>query len=145
VAVAIWFYAGRTKVEDVPLAAARIAAASTEVPVPAPVRPTADAVPALGSVPDEPAGEGPLTLHIAARTDCWVSVTADGREVIARMLSAGDTEAVRAESELRVKVGDATAVSLRLNGSPVRSLGSPGQVVTIRIDQSNARDWLISH
>jgi cytoskeleton protein RodZ len=144
-AVAIWLYAGRSRGDDAPLPAARIAAVSTAVPAPVPARPTADAVPALGSVPDEPSGEGPLTLHISARADCWVSVTADGREVVSRLLSAGDTEAVRAESELRLKVGDATAVSLRLNGSPVRSLGSAGQVVTIRIDPSNASAWLVSH
>lgn len=145
VAVAIWLYAGRTSVDEAPLPAARIAAASTEVPVPVPARPRADAVPALGSLPDEPSGDGPLTLHITARADCWVLVTADGRQVVSRLMSAGDTEAVRAESELRVKVGDATAVSLRLNGSPVRPLGRAGQVVTIRIDASNASEWLASH
>ena len=145
VAVGLWFYTGRSKVDDAPLPGGRIAAVSTAVPAPVPARPTADAVPALGSVPDEPSLEGPLTLHIAARADCWVWVTADGRDVVSRVLSAGDTEAVRAESELRVKVGDASAVSLRLNGSPVRSLGGAGQVVTIRIDPSNARGWLVSH
>ena len=145
IAVAAWFYAGRSAVDEPRLPAARVTALSTRVPAPIPSKPTADAVPALGSVPAEPPGDGSLTLHVTARSGCWVSVTADGREVVARMLSAGETEAVRAASELRIKVGDATAVSLRLNGSPVRSLGSAGQVVTIRIDPSNAREWLVSH
>jgi cytoskeletal protein RodZ len=144
-AVGIWFFAGRVKVDDTPLPAARIAAASTAVPPQVPPRASADAVPAIGSLPEEPSIEGPLTLHVAARASCWVSITADGREVVSRLLTAGDTEAVRADSELRVKVGNATAVSLRLNGSPMRPLGNAGEVVTIRIDSTNASQWLDSH
>jgi cytoskeletal protein RodZ len=145
-AVGIWFYAGRVEVAETPLPAARIAAAaSTAVPPQVPARASADAVPAIGSLPAEPSIEGPLTLHVAARASCWVSITADGREVVSRLLTAGDTEAVRADSELRVKVGNATAVSLRLNGSAMRPLGNAGEVVTIRIDSTNASQWLDSH
>jgi hypothetical protein len=36
-------------------------------------------------------------------------------------------------------------VSLRLNGSPMRAIGTAGEVVTIRIDSSNASQWLASH
>ncbi len=71
-----------------------------------------------------------LTLHLTARGECWVSITADGREVVSRLMGVGEEEAVRAGSELRIKVGDASAVGMRLNGSPVRSLGRAGQVVT---------------
>jgi cytoskeleton protein RodZ len=144
-ALAFWFYAGRSAPAGPTLPAARITAVSPEIPPPMSVRATADAVPAIGSIPVEPEGDGPLTLHISARADCWVAVVADGREVVARLLAAGDEEAVRAGSELRVKVGDATAVSLRLNGMPVRSLGRSGQVVTLRIDAQNASQWLDSH
>jgi cytoskeletal protein RodZ len=145
VALGVWFYAGRQAPAVSTLPAARINAVSPEVPPPMPARPTADAVPALGSVPADPEGAGPLTLHVVARSDCWVSVVADGREVVARLFTAGDEEAVRAGSELRVKVGDATAVSLRLNGMPVRPLGRSGQVVSLRIDAENASQWLDSH
>ena len=145
VALAFWFYAGRATSGEPTLPAARIPAVSPEVPPPMPARAAADAVPAIGSVPAAPEGEGPLTLHISARADCWVAVAADGREVVGRLLAAGDEDAVRARSEQRVKVGDATAVSLRLNGMPVRSLGRSGQVVTLRIDAQNASQWLDSH
>lgn len=144
-ALAFWFYTGRGAPADSTLPAARIPAVSPEIPPPMSGRATADAVPALGSVPAEPDGEGPLTLHIAARADCWVTVVADGREAVSRLLVAGDEEAVRARSELHIKVGNATAVSLRLNGMPVRSLGRSGQVVTLRIDAQNASQWLDSH
>lgn len=125
-----------------PLAARRIPAASPEVQPPAMRRPVADVVPAGGAlpVPDERG----LTLHVTARGECWVSVTADGQEVISRLMGRGEEEAVRAASELRVKVGDASAVTLRLNGSLVRSLGGAGQVVTLRIDARNLHDWLVT-
>ena len=145
VALAVWFVSGRQAPLESTLPAARISAVSPEIPPPMPVRAAADAVPALGSVPAEPEGEGPLTLQVLARADCWVTVVADGREALARLLAAGDEEAVRARRELRVTVGDATAVSLRLNGMPVRSLGRRGQVVTLRIDAQTASQWLDSH
>ena len=53
------------------------------------------------------------------------------------LMGVGEEEAVRAVSELRIKVGDAGAVGLRLNGAPVRSLGGAGQVVTLRVDSHN--------
>jgi cytoskeletal protein RodZ len=130
------------------LSAERVPAA--ELPM-APARPLPDVVPAVGTAPaagsldDVPAAPAALTLHITARRECWISVAADGREVVSRLLGVGDEEAVRAASELRVKVGDASAVSMRLNGSPMRALGGPGQVVTIRIDQASARDLLETH
>ena len=86
-----------------------------------------------------------LTLHLTARGECWVSITADGREVVSRLMGVGEEEAVRAASELRIKVGDAGAVSLRVNGSPVRPLGRPGQVVTLRIDTANLAGLLETH
>lgn len=130
-----------------PLAAERIPAARPEVPPPAPARSASDVVPAGGALPDTPS-EVPasaLTLHLTARRECWVSIAADGREVVSRLMGVGEEEAVRAASELVIKVGDAGAVSLRLNGSPVRSLGRAGQVVTLRIDARNVAGLLETH
>jgi cytoskeleton protein RodZ len=129
--------AGRTAE---PLAAPPIPAVSPEVRAPAVLRSVADVVPAGGPLP-APEGAG-LTLHLTARSECWVSVTADGREVVSRLMGAGEDAAVRAESELRVKVGDAAAVTLHVNGSPLRPLGSVGQVVTLRLDPDSLHDWL---
>ncbi len=113
---------------------------------PVPARPVSDVVPAGGELPGaRPAPAPALTLHLTARRDCWVSITADGREVVARLMGAGEEEAVRAASELRLRIGDANAVRLRLNGSPVRSLGGDGQVVTLRIDTANVAGLLETH
>ena len=133
--------------QDPPLASERIPAVRPELPPPAPARVVPDVVPAGGALPDAsramPASA--LTLHLTARGECWVSITADGREVVSRLMGVGEEEAVRAASELRIKVGDAGAVSLRVNGSPVRPLGRPGQVVTLRIDTANLAELLETH
>jgi cytoskeletal protein RodZ len=134
---------GGAPANETPLTADRIAAARPDVPLPVTDRRPTDIIPAGGALPVEPpAPASALTLHVTARRECWVSVTADGREVVSRLMSAGEEEAVRAGSELRLKVGDAAAVALRLNGSPVRPLGVSGQVVTLRIDAANMRDLI---
>jgi cytoskeleton protein RodZ len=125
----------------------RAATPHPEVAPSATARPVSDVVPAGGAIPDAspivPAAA--LTLHLTARAECWVSITADGREVVSRLMGVGEEEAVRAASELRIKVGDASAVGMRLNGSPVRPLGRAGQVVTLRIDTANAAGLVETH
>lgn len=124
----------------------RVATPRPEVAPSTAARPS-DVVPAGGAIPDASptAPASALTLHLTARAECWVSITADGREVVSRLMGVGEEEAVRAASELRIKVGDASAVGLRLNGSPVRSLGRAGQVVTLRIDTTNAAGLIETH
>ena len=131
-----------------PLAGEGLPAARAEVPPPALSRPALDVVPAGGALPQattEAPETSALTLHLTARAECWVSITADGREVVSRLMGVGEEEAVRAVSELRIKVGDASAVGLRLNGAPVRSLGGAGQVVTLRVDSHNVGDLVQTH
>lgn len=134
---------GASRVESSP-AGARTAAVSPAVLPPV----ASDVVPAGGALP-QAASEAPatsaLTLHLTARGECWVSITADGREVVSRLMGVGEEEAVRAVSELRIKVGDAGAVGMRLNGSPVRPLGAAGQVVTLRVDSGNVADLVQAH
>ena len=142
VALLLWIAFGGSRPAapaDTLLVAERIPAASPDVPAPAAVRPVADVVPAGGALPEAPTA---LTLHVTARAECWVAITADGREVVSRLMGIGEEEAVRAASELRVKIGDAAAVSLRLNGRPVRPLGEQGRVVTLRIDASTIHDLI---
>lgn len=148
-ALAAWMvFGGRgTTSHREPPPAEPVKAAGPEAPPAAAVRPVSDVVPAGGSLPETPASApaAALTLHLTARGECWVSITADGREVVSRLMGVGEEEAVRAVSEIRIKVGDASAVGLRLNGSPVRPLGRAGQVVTLRVDTANVGSLLEAH
>lgn len=133
-----------------PLSAERIPVTHDMVG-PQPLRPVSDAVPAVGTLADQALGDGAvdphgaLTLRLSARRSCWVSVSADGRPAFSRLFGPGEEQAVRAGRELRVKIGDASAVAMWVNGSPVRPLGGRGEVVTVLIDTSTIDDLLATH
>jgi cytoskeletal protein RodZ len=83
-----------------------------------------------------------LTMQIAPRATCWVSVNADGERVFSGLMAAGEKHAVTAREQIVVNVGDAGAFDYTLNGRPGRALGAPGEVVSKRITLSNFRDFV---
>lgn len=83
-----------------------------------------------------------LTMEIAPRASCWVSVTVDGEPTFSGLMSAGDKRAITAREEILVTVGDAGAFAYTLNGSPGRPLGAPGEVVSKRITLANLKEFV---
>lgn len=139
----LWFAFSPDNRLAAPLAADRISAARADVPPPDALRPVAD-VRAIRETEAVPASHqaGMLNLVLTMRSACWVSAAADGRPIVERLLSPGEVVELNAERVVAVKVGDAGAVAMQINGEAARSLGGPGQVVSARIDQSNFRDFL---
>ena len=86
--------------------------------------PPTPTLPSEGAVPTS---QG-LVLSLAARQTCWVAVQADGKKMVDRVLSPGETESVTAASELVLSVGNAGGVSFTVNGRPGISLGEEGVV-----------------
>lgn len=84
----------------------------------------------------------PLTLGLAATSSCWISTTADGGPAASKLYAAGERTEVTASREIVLKVGDAAALSLTINGSPARPLGTRGQVVTVRIGTDNRQSFI---
>lgn len=84
-----------------------------------------------------------LTLVIAPRSDCWVSVTVDGKKARSALLAGGQRQEIKAQKAIVVTMGDAGACSYTLNGIAGRPLGGPGAVVTRRIDLENYRTFLV--
>ena len=105
-----------------------------EAPVPAPETPAAAPVRAV-------AASG-LTMEIAPRAACWVSVNADGERVFSGLMAGGDKRAVTAKEQIVLNVGDAGAFDYTLNGRPGRALGAPGEVVSKRITLSNLSEFV---
>ena len=113
-----------------------------ETPVPAaaaspatpPITPSAPPV-------TEPAASG-LTMEIATKADCWVSVTVDGEPLFSVQMHAGDTRTVSARDEISLNVGDAGAFAYVLNGKEGRPLGAPGEVVSKRITLADSKDYV---
>ena len=90
----------------------------------------------------EAAAVGPLTIDIHPQADCWVSATVDGERRFSRVMRAGEREVLEAEREIVVNVGDAGAFAFAINQRPGRSLGTPGEVVTARINRDNYRSFV---
>jgi cytoskeletal protein RodZ len=111
-------------------------AAATPEPAPAapPVAPAA-ATPAPAATQ--------LTVKLAVRRPCYLSATIDGDKRIDRLLQPGEEQTIEVRREMVVTAGDASAIALTLNGAAARPLGRDGEVVTVRINPANYRDYLV--
>ncbi len=143
-AIILWVVLVPRHVEPQPLVGGPLAAARVDVLAPTAVSRIVNAIPDTGDAEALPAvhESGTLRVALSVTEDCWVQLSADGRPAVERLLRAGERVEVSATRGTVIKVGDAGAVSLQLNGEAGRSLGARGQVVTTRIDQSNYRDFL---
>ena len=117
-----------------PAAAAPSPARDAGVP---PSPPAAD--PAAAAAP--PAEEH-LTIGLSAKKPCWVSATVDGQKAIERLLQSGEQKTLEVRREMVLTAGDASAISLTLNGAEARPLGKSGEVVTTRVNLANFKDFL---
>ena len=94
-----------------------------------------------GTAPDA-SGERtvvPVRLRIEATGRCWITAHADGRLVVSRMVDRGEVVLVDAQSRIRLRLGDAGAVSCTLNGVAGPPLGRPGQPVTVHVTPAGWR------
>lgn len=85
----------------------------------------------------DPAVVGPLTIAVHPTAACWVSLRIDGEQVFAGVLGSGEQGVYEAENQIVLNVGDAGLFDFSINDEPGRSLGEPGQVVTVEIDRDN--------
>jgi hypothetical protein len=118
------------------------------VPAPAAVAPAGTFEPAsrpadVAPPPVSPAlARRPIRLDIEPTADCWVSVTVDGKQVLARVIPAGQRESVAIARDATVEIGDAGAFSYTIDGRPGRSLGEKGQVRTLTLTPSTVDQFV---
>ena len=122
-----------------PLRAERVHALAIDTPAPIAHTPAAWTDAGLVRAVNQTGG---LTVVLEPRSTCWIAATLDGTPRLSRLLEAGEQITLKAEREIVLKLGDAGAVSITVNGEPIRMLGDPGQVVTARIAQDNVGDYL---
>ena len=113
-----------------------IAGERVEVPVSA-----AGVVPGPASIvaPTPPPGEsrpaatpeGAVRVNLLARRECWVRVTVDGRAE-ELTIPAGHAVTRAASEHVLLRVGDAGALVVEVNGEELPPLGADGQVVNRR-------------
>jgi cytoskeleton protein RodZ len=105
--------------------------------------PAAEAVAAVAETPPAAAPQtSGLSMEIAPRAACWVSVNTDGEQVFSGLMNPGERRIVTAREQIALNVGDAGAFVYTLNGRTGKPLGAPGQVVSTRITLANLQEFL---
>jgi len=129
-----------------------VQAAAPAIPPPESVTPppvasetsTAAAEPDTQQAPQTPQNpaQTALTLEMEANEKTWVKVTADGNAVDpGEVLEPGTTRKFSAQNAIRISVGNAAGVSLKLNDKPMKPLGKSGQVREVTITPDTAKDF----
>jgi len=99
---------------------------------PAPTKPPA-AVP--------PVQNSSVELTLAPEGPCWARITTDGKVAFEGLLDKGAKESHEAKDLLVLRVGDAGACRIALNGRPARALGEDGDVLTVRITPADVETF----
>jgi cytoskeleton protein RodZ len=80
------------------------------------------------NVPSWVASSAPILLQVVAHEDSWLSVSADGKSLGQGILNAQKSRTIRANKEVRLRVGNVAGVEVSFNGKPVNIDGEPKQV-----------------
>ena len=102
-------------VEPTPPAEMPLGAASAEQVLP----PSAAAAPAAPAAPAPAAAAGGELVQFSAKAETWVTVRdAAGKQLINRVLAAGETVGVSGDAPLSVTIGRKDAVDVTVRGQP---------------------------
>jgi cytoskeletal protein RodZ len=77
---------------------------------------------------------GVFVVLIKAREDSWVSITADGKQVLQDTVTAGVEKSIEARNQIVIKTGNVGALDLAFNGKKLGPLGHENQVKTLTFD-----------
>jgi cytoskeleton protein RodZ len=124
-----------------PPAASAPATVALTPAAPGVVAPAPPALPAP-AVPPVPRDADRLLIALSVKRPCWVSATVDGQKAIERLLQAGEEQTVEVRREMVLTAGDASAITMTLNGADAKPLGRAGEVVTARLNLTNFKDFL---
>ncbi len=73
----------------------------------------------------------PLKINLTTTGWCWVAVESDGERVVYGLIEPGKRLAIEGRHLISVRLGDAAAVQLSVNGRPQRIPGAKGEVVEL--------------
>ena len=91
--------------------------------------------------PDADGNVVSMTVTTASRTR--LQVIADGHEILARPIEAGEEVRLEFSTDVVVNGDDAGVVHVTLNGHDAQALGDPGAPLAIRIPREGYRNWLL--
>jgi hypothetical protein len=89
-----------------------------------------------------PAAAEKLTIVLSVKRPCYISASIDGERTIERLLQPGERQTIEVQREMVITAGDASAITLTLNGAEAKPLGRTGEVVTARFNLTNYKDYV---
>jgi cytoskeleton protein RodZ len=136
-AVVYFMLAGETPRQDADAAAPGVRA------------PAAPASPAIGTAggarttsPSTTVGQRDgVHVEVQPKGPCWVGATSDGKPAVRRLMNVGERVMIDAREEAIVRIGDAGACALSVNGSPAVPVGTAGKPATLRITKDSSSDF----
>jgi cytoskeletal protein RodZ len=96
----------------------------------------------VSAPPAVPAAAQKLTIVLSVKRPCYVSASIDGERTIERLLQPGERQTIEVQREMVITAGDASAITLTLNGAAAKPLGRTGEVVTARFNLTNYKDYV---
>ncbi len=118
------------------------------IPPPQPPATTSPVVASSTALPPPknlPSRESPATgffvVRVKTREECWISIKADGKQIMKEVLPADSEKSVQASNEVTIKTGNTGGVDFFLNGSKLPAQGGTDEVKTIRF---NSGGWVTS-
>jgi cytoskeleton protein RodZ len=76
---------------------------------------------------------GAVRVDLTAAEPVWILVRSDGKYVFSGVLSPNQSRTVEAASNVFLQVGNAGGVTIALNGKPIGSFGSRGEVRNLQL------------
>ncbi|HET9364453.1 MAG TPA: RodZ domain-containing protein [Candidatus Angelobacter sp.] len=92
-----------------------------------PVTPKQQTPPAAEKKP----AEKTFIILVKAKEDAWVSIVADGKSVMEKILSADRKKKVKAGKQVVLRTGNAGGIDVSFNGKPLGALGNENEPRTL--------------
>ena len=123
-----------------------VPAESSPHPAPTGSSSPADALGLTKAAPESSSTKAPVSaaslvtasfiVHIKARQDAWISITADGKKLTQETLVGGAEKSIRAANQIIVRTGNAGALDVEFNGQKLPTQGAYGEVKTLEFGPS---------
>jgi len=75
-------------------------------------------------------------VQVKAKEDSWVSIVADGKSVMQRVLAADKQKKIKAGKSLVLRTGNAGGIEVSFNGRPLGALGNENEPRTLTFNAS---------
>jgi cytoskeleton protein RodZ len=112
------------------------AAAPPQVAAPQP-EPRPVVAPPPAAAPEAP--KSPLEVTLDFSGECWVKAVPDGKSPIEEIHVQGESMQIQAQQSIAVRLGNAGAAEVQVNGYPFEFDDTPGKAVDLVIDLETVR------